>query len=260
MKTAELEIPATRVPAGTRANILIRPGSLATSPYCLLFNDEASQYFLVSDVWCGRDSVMVARGAVPARSFSDQAAQEEIYLGFVPADLDPGEVYDVFQIANDPRLSRAGLTIGVVNMSDVERTIFGRVLCRVETDEVMRSPSRFRTVLGLGCTMVPGRQACNVSVVPHLLFSPDRLVIPSDIGAHFRVLSVREIERPSGEISQIVAGSTRGEDYSEKIPANELLTSRAPIHPGSLLCVSVENRTDDPIPLSGAFFGEGAFE
>jgi len=253
MKTAELEIPATRVPAGTRANILIRPGALATSPYCLLLDDEASHYFLVSDVWCGRDSVMVARGAVPACCFSDQAAREEIYLGFVPADPDPGEVYDTFQIAQDPRLSRAGLTIGVFNMSDVERTISGRVQCRVETGEEVRTPSRFRTVLRLGCTMVPGRQACNVNIMPHLLFRPDRLVIPSDIGAYFRVLSV-------GEISQIVAGSTRGEDYSEKIPSNGSLMSRTPIYPGSFLCVSVENRTDDPIPLNGAFFGEGAFE
>jgi len=260
MKTVELEIPATRVPAGTCANIVIRPGALAMSPYCLLFNDESSQYFFVSDVWCGRDSVMVARGAVPARSFSDQAEREEIYLGFVPADPDPGEIYDTFQIAQDPRLSRAGLTIGVYNMSGIERTIFGRIQCRVETGKEVRSPSRFRTALGLGYTMVPGRQACNVSVMPHLLFRPDRLVIPSDIGAHFSVLSIRRIAQPSGDCLRSAPVSTHGENYSEEISATKSLMHFGSIRPGDFLCVFVENRTDDPIPFSGAFFGEGAFE
>ena len=259
MKTVELELPTTSVGPGCRATLLVRPGSVAISPYGLLVDDEASQHFLVTDVRCGRDSQLVSRGAVPASVFSNRAVREELYLGFVPADPDPGEAYDTLQVSTDPRLEHAGFTLGVFNTSDVERTFSGRILGWIEegrgTAWRWTCPDKFRTVVGLGYTEIPGRQAAHVNVMPQFAFLPDRLVIPSSTGSRFDVLGVRTVAHDSNDFLGCAAGQVRGDAYSERLSEGHSLSGLTSAGPGRFLCASILNTGEEPASFSGAFLG-----
>lgn len=252
MKIVELEIPATVVPAGFRENVLVRPGGSPFSPYSLLLDDESAQHFLIIDFCCGRDSYQISRGAFPASVFSEKAMMEEIYFGSVLADPDPGRAYTLLDVNRDPGLVDCGFNLWVVNTSREAQTFRGKVL---GWSEMCRPLDRFRTVVGLGSTRVPGGQACNVAVMPQFDFAPDRLVVPRAIGASFVVDMVRIFEFGTGDLRGNTAGGELGSAYSERLEGRISLTGVRQTRPGDVLSVSVRNVGDEPADFCGAFFG-----
>lgn len=252
MEIVEREIPATVVPGLSCARFLMRSGDRPLRPYSMLLDDEASQHLLINEVRCGRDSELIVREGIPACVFSARAVMEEVFLGIAHPVLGVDGSYGVDEIEKDPRLRHAGFVLGVTNTSPEEKTLSGKILCWQEGG---RLPGKFRTVVGLGHTVVPAGMCRNVKVMPQLYFYPDRLVIPSSIGSRLVVDMVRIVEHRTGELVGNNVGGERGDAYSERLEGAVNLGGRKWAGPGDFLNVSVRNISDDPLSFCGAFFG-----
>jgi hypothetical protein len=253
MEIVEREIPATAVSGLSCARFLMRSGDRPLRPYSMLLDDESSQHFLINEIRCGRDSVLIVHEGIPACVFSTRAVMEEVFLGIAHPALGVDSSYGVDEIETDPRLRHSGFVLGVTNTSPAEKTLSGKILC---WQEGSRLPGKFRTVVGLGHSNVPAGMCRNVRVMPQLRFYPDRLAIPLSIGSRLVVDMVRIVEHQTGELVGNNVGGEVGDAYSERLEGIVNLGGRKWAGPGDFLIVTVRNVTDRSVEFCGAFLGE----
>jgi hypothetical protein len=232
------DFPEVTVPGLLTATV---PGNLSTNlfiqakdpftPESFSIPEDIAQDFLITDIKVGANSQFISTGCIPALLFSDEAVVERLRLDHLPtAKL---------------------LKISVTNQATGERQFKASV--SGPASPVSQPNPRWRTLVGLGSTMVHAGAVAAVYVQPQLNFAPDRLVVPSSIGERFQVLDIRTTGL-DGLVWESMRQSFSATDFSKKKAGKVRL--KEPVLSEIFLSIQVKNISNTACNFQGTFVGE----
>lgn len=194
-------------------------------------HETAAKLLLTSLSVAGRSQFLSA-GCVPALLFSDQAVVEDF-------DLDPTTETD------------DEICVSLTNTTDLPAEVEVTLRGYVEGEVLAGAKRRF---MGLGSTLIAGGQRCNVHVQPARIFQAERLVVPSTVADHFRLVDVKV-----GKSSQLVSsGSLPAAMFTEKVPQSvERGLAIDFCYPSVFLTITVDNVSGEARYFTGALVGRG---
>lgn len=238
-----LTVRGRKVPGHGSMDVLFHNDLEAFKPLRIVIPDEVARSFLISDVKVGINSQLMSGAPFPAALFSTTARVEQFAFDVIP--------------------SGRYLSVSVINITDEEQAftcdVYGRLATAADVfkqDEGLDLGYR-RSLLGLGYTVVKAGMSANVNVQPHVLFQPERLVIPLGLSEGLVVEGVKVVEGgdPRCRLGDTLS-SRPASSFSESSEGLiELRPSRA-VSTRDFISVNVSNRFDRKVGFCGAIVGD----